>query len=205
MRIVCISDTHNREITVPGGDLLIHAGDATMRGTVDEITEFNAWFSALPHTHKIFIAGNHDWLFEIQPAAARKLLDKSIIYLQDTGTNIGGFNIHGSPWQPRFYDWAFNLNRGGEMAEKWEMIPAGTDILITHGPPSGILDLTVDGDHAGCEELIKKVGEIRPKVHIFGHIHEGYGTIEMSGTRFVNASNCDERYRLVNPPIIFDL
>lgn len=205
MRIVCISDTHNREITVPDGDLLIHAGDATMRGTVDEITEFNAWFSLLPHKHKIFIAGNHDWLFETQPATARKLLDKNIIYLQDAGTNIEGFNIYGSPWQPRFYDWAFNLNRGREMAEKWAMIPAGTDILITHGPPSGILDLTEDGDHAGCEELIKKVGEIRPRAHIFGHIHEGYGMEERDGTRFVNASNCDERYRLVNPPVVFDL
>lgn len=205
MRIVCLSDTHNQQIDVPDGDLLIHAGDATFQGTADEITEFNAWFSALPHKHKIFIAGNHDWLFQTQPAAARKLLDSDIIYLQDSGVNIEGLNIYGSPWQPRFYDWAFNLNRGREMAEKWEMIPARTDILITHGPPSGILDLTIDGDHAGCEELIKKVDEIRPKVHIFGHIHEGYGTLERSGTRFVNASNCDERYRVVNAPVVFQL
>jgi Icc-related predicted phosphoesterase len=205
MRIVCISDTHNREISVPDGDLLIHAGDATMNGTPEEIREFNAWFSALPHEHKIFIAGNHDWLFETQPAAAQKLLDESVIYLQDSGANIDGHNIYGSPWQPRFYDWAFNLNRGSEMAEKWELIPAQTDILITHGPPNRILDFTMQGDHAGCEELIKKVEEIRPRVHIFGHIHEGYGTLEKSGTRFVNASNCDEGYRLVNPPIVFEL
>jgi len=205
MRIICISDTHNREISVPDGNLLIHAGDATMRGTVEEITEFNSWFSALPHKHKIFIAGNHDWLFETQPASAQKLLDGDIIYLQDSGTNIEGFHIYGSPWQPRFYDWAFNLNRGSEMAEKWELIPAQTDILITHGPPSGILDLTMQGDHAGCEELIKKVEEIRPRVHIFGHIHEDYGILEQSGTRFVNASNCDEGYRLINPPIVIDL
>jgi Icc-related predicted phosphoesterase len=205
MRIVCISDTHNREITVPDGDLVIHAGDATMGGTLDEIAGFNAWFSTLPHKHKIFIAGNHDWLFETQPATARKLLDSDIIYLQDSGVNIEGFAIYGSPWQPRFYDWAFNLNRGREMAEKWELIPAQTDILITHGPPSGILDLTMQDDHAGCEELIKKVSEIAPRVHIFGHIHEGYGILERSGTRFVNASNCDERYRLVNAPIVLDL
>jgi Icc-related predicted phosphoesterase len=205
MRIVCISDTHNQKVTVPDGDLLIHAGDATLQGTVDEIIEFNAWFSALPHKHKIFIAGNHDWLFQLQPAIARSLLDKGVVYLQDSSTVVEGLNIYGSPWQPRFYDWAFNLNRGSEMAEKWELIPAQTDILITHGPPNRILDLTMQGDHAGCEELIKKVEEIRPRVHIFGHIHEGHGTLEKSGTRFVNASNCDEGYRLVNAPIVFDL
>jgi predicted phosphodiesterase len=205
MRIVCLSDTHNRELAVPDGDLLIHAGDATMRGTPDEIVEFNSWFGALPHKHKIFIAGNHDWLFETQPAGARKLLAGDIIYLQDSGANIDGFHIYGSPWQPRFYDWAFNLDRGREMAEKWALIPAQTDILITHGPPNRILDLTMQGDNAGCEELIKKVEEVRPRVHIFGHIHEGYGTLEKSGTRFVNASNCDERYRLVNPPIVFEI
>lgn len=204
MRIVCISDTHNREIAVPDGDLLIHAGDATMLGTADEISIFNSWFSALPHKNKIFIAGNHDWLFELQPDTARELLDESIIYLQDSIVSLEGLNIYGSPWQPRFYDWAFNLDRGREMAEKWAMIPADTDILITHGPPNGILDLTIDGDRAGCEELITIVEEIKPKVHIFGHIHEGYGTLKHNGIRFVNASNCDERYRLVNPPVVLD-
>lgn len=205
MRIVCLSDTHNQQFETPDGDILIHAGDATVRGTVDEIVEFNHWFAALSHKHKIFVAGNHDWLFETNIMLARKLLAPDIIYLQDSAVEIEGVSIYGSPWQPRFYDWAFNLNRGREMAEKWAMVPAGTDILITHGPPFGILDQTAYGDQAGCEELIKKVREIQPKAHIFGHIHEGYGTHEHSGTKFINASNCNESYLPVNPPIVFEI
>lgn len=205
MRIVCLSDTHNEQFDVPEGDILIHAGDATIRGTVEEVSAFNAWFSALPHKHKIFVAGNHDWLFETNPVMARAVLDKSVIYLLDSSVEIDGLKVYGSPWQPRFYDWAFNLNRGPEMAEKWDLIPAGTDVLITHGPPHGILDRTAYGDLAGCEELIKKVKDVRPQVHIFGHIHEGYGQIDKFGVTFINASNCDEKYYPVNPPIVLNI
>ena len=207
LRIVCLSDTHNfnEEITVPDGDVLIHAGDATMRGTIDEIVFFNQWFKKQPHRHKIFVAGNHDWLFETNNRLARELLDDLICYLQDSHIEIEGLKIYGSPWQPRFYDWAFNLRRGEEIAEKWKMIPADTDILVTHGPPHEILDLTPNGDSAGCEELRKIVEKIRPKVHIFGHIHSGYGTIEKFGVKFINASNCDESYSPINPPIVFDI
>lgn len=206
-RIVCLSDTHNcnEEISVPDGDILIHAGDATIRGTIDEIALFNEWFANLPHKHKIFVAGNHDWLFETNPAIARKLLDSEIIYLQDSSIEIENFKIYGAPWQPRFYDWAFNLNRGREMAEKWKLIPRDVNILITHGPPNGILDQTPQGDFAGCEELRKYVEEIRPKAHIFGHIHSGYGMTEQFGIKFINASNCDESYEPSNPPVVFDL
>lgn len=204
MRIVCLSDTHNQQIETPDGDILIHAGDATVHGTHEEILEFNRWFAALPHKRKIFVAGNHDWLFETNPIMARALLDKSITYLQDKTVEIEGIKIYGSPWQPRFYDWAFNLNRGREMAEKWDLIPHDTEILITHGPPAGVLDRTAYGDQAGCDELIKKVSEIRPKAHIFGHIHEGYGSTEESGVIFINASNCNESYFPINPPIVFD-
>lgn len=205
MRIVCLSDTHNQQIETPDGDILVHAGDSTVHGTHEEILEFNRWFAALPHKRKIFVAGNHDWLFETNPIMARALLDKSIVYLQDKAVEIDGVKFYGSPWQPRFYDWAFNLNRGREMAEKWGLIPHGTDILITHGPPAGVLDRTACGDRAGCEELIKKVTEIRPKAHIFGHIHEGYGSTEEFGVRFINASNCNESYFPINPPIVFDI
>jgi len=206
-RIVCLSDTHNcnEQIRVPDGDILIHAGDATIRGTPDEIVLFNDWFANLPHRHKIFVAGNHDWLFETNPAKAEKLLDEKIIYLRDSFTVIENRKIYGAPWQPRFFDWAFNLNRGREMAEKWKLIPKGVDILITHGPPNGILDQTPQGDFAGCEELRRKIEEIRPKAHIFGHIHCGYGMTERFGVKFINASNCDESYEPTNPPLVFDL
>ncbi len=206
-RIVCLSDTHNcnDEISVPDGDILIHAGDASIRGTTGEIALFNEWFANLPHENKIFVAGNHDWLFETNPAAARKLLDSKIVYLQDTSIEIENFKIYGAPWQPRFYDWAFNLHRGREIEQKWKLIPRDVDILITHGPPNGILDRTPQGDFAGCEELRRCVEEIQPKAHIFGHIHSGYGTMEKFGIKFINASNCDESYEPSNPPIVFDL
>lgn len=206
-RIVCLSDTHNyhEKIDVPDGDVLVHAGDATGRATTGEIAAFNEWFAALPHRHKIFVAGNHDWLFETDNSAARRLLDDSIVYLQDSRVEIENLKIYGAPWQPRFYDWAFNLNRGREISEKWRLIPADADVLITHGPPFGILDETPVGDRAGCEELRKKIEENRPRAHIFGHIHHGYGTTKKFGVVFVNASNCNESYAPVNAPIVFDL
>lgn len=214
MRIVCISDTHNcnEQITVPDGDLLIHSGDATTIGTTEEIRRFNHWFTGLPHKNKIFVAGNHDWLFEREPESAQRLLDPSIIYLQDSTVEIDGLKIYGSPWQPRFFDWAFNLMRGPELAEKWKLIPKDIDVLITHGPPHGILDEVPRKwgiENTGCEELRKRVEEIaehrRLKFHVFGHIHCGYGTHEEFGVEFVNASNCDEQYHPTQPPIVIDL
>jgi Icc-related predicted phosphoesterase len=208
-RIVCLSDTHNcnEQIVVPDGDILIHAGDATITGTVDEIVKFNRWFANLPHEIKILVAGNHDWLFETNNNYARTLLSREIIYLQDSSVEIEDLRIYGSPWQPRFFDWAFNLNRGQELAEKWKLIPDDTDILITHGPPFGILDEVPRKywvENTGCEELMKKVEKVRPKLHIFGHIHCGYGTCEKFGVKFINASNCDESYEPTNPPIAID-
>lgn len=214
MRIVCISDTHNcnQQIVVPDADILIHSGDATITGTVEEVEGFNGWFSALPHRHKIFVAGNHDWLFERNNEFAGRLLSTTIIYLQDSFTEIDGLKIYGSPWQPRFFDWAFNLNRGYELAEKWKLIPGDTDILITHGPPNGILDVVPRrgwDENTGCEELRKRVEQIaelgRLKLHVFGHIHCGYGTHEEFGVKFVNASSCDEQYNPTQPPIVIDL
>jgi Icc-related predicted phosphoesterase len=213
-RIVCLSDTHNcnEQIAVPDGDLLIHSGDATIQGTQYEIEQFLAWFSSLPHKYKIFVAGNHDWLYEIDNNFARMLTANfNIIYLQDSFVEIEGLKIYGSPWQPRFFDWAFNLMRGNELAEKWKLIPDDVDILITHGPPNGVLDEVPRKywiENTGCEELIKKVEELskqKLKLHIFGHIHCGYGTAEKFGVKFVNASNCDESYLPSNQPIVVEI
>lgn len=209
-KIICLSDTHNcnEQISVPEGDILIHAGDATINGTADEIGSFNKWFTNLPHKCKIFVAGNHDWLFETDHDRARSLLSNEIIYLQDNFVKIEGLKIYGSPWQPRFFEWAFNLNRGAELAEKWKLIPEDTDILITHGPPFGILDEVPRRfwiENSGCEELRKRVETIRPKLHVFGHIHCGYGMTEQFGVKFVNASNCDEEYKPSQLPIIINL
>ena len=213
MKIVCLSDTHNcnENIEVPDGDILLHAGDATVRGTIFEINQSANWFTSLPHKHKIFVAGNHDWLFENDNALARMLISQ-VSYLQDSFIEIEGLKIYGSPWQPRFYDWAFNLNRGAELAEKWKQIPLNTDILITHGPPNGILDEVprkYSIENTGCEELRKRVETLAEfgnlKLHLFGHIHCGYGQMEKFGVKFVNASNCDEEYNPTQPPIIVEI
>lgn len=214
MKIVCLSDTHNihNEIVVPDGDLLIHAGDATARGTIDEVRAFNMWFTSLPHKYKVFVAGNHDWLFEKNNEIAREILSSNIIYLQDSAVEIEGLKIYGSPWQPRFYDWAFNLNRGAELAEKWELIPDDTNILVTHGPPNGVLDEVPRQwgiENTGCEELRKRIDTLAEKdhlkLHVFGHIHCGYGRTEQNGVTFVNASNCDEQYLPTQPAIVVEL
>jgi predicted phosphohydrolase len=203
MKIVALSDTHSRHksLVVPDGDILIHAGDATMGGRLDEIVEFNRWLGTLPHPVKVFCAGNHDWLFERAPGLARSLLTHAT-YLQDELMVVQGLRIYASPWQPRFFDWAFNLDRGAPLRRKWDSIPADTDILITHGPPYGILDQNPSGEHCGCEELRAAVERIQPRLHIFGHIHQGYGTLDYAGTRFVNACNCTEQYRPANAPLV---
>lgn len=206
MRIVCLSDTHNRQshIPVPDGDILIHAGDFTMAGRGAEIVEFNAWMGSLPHKHKVVIAGNHDWMFERNLREARSLLTNAV-YLQDSEVTIEGLRIWGSPWQPEFFSWAFNLPRGERLAEKWRMIPSGVDILVTHGPPLGIGDRVSRGESAGCEDLLRELKRVRPRLHVFGHIHEGYGASRVEGTLFVNAATCDEAYLPSQPPIVLDV
>ena len=199
MKFTVISDTHRKhhDVEMGSGDVLLHCGDFSGRGTLAEVTEFNTWLGNLDYTHKIIIAGNHDFLFERDPVLARSLITNAI-YLEDESVEIEGVKIYGSPWQPWFYDWAFNLKRGAALAEKWALIPEDTDILITHGPPMGIGDITSEGEHAGCEDLLKRIHELNIKYHCFGHIHEDYGRWEKDGKTFINASNCDLNYKIAN-------
>jgi predicted protein tyrosine phosphatase/predicted phosphohydrolase len=209
LRLVIASDTHEQhaQLAVPEGDVFIHCGDITYNGDLRAIADFGAWLAALPHQHKLVIAGNHDFAFEHVPAPARKALgsDKNgVRYLQDSGVTISGVCFWGSPWQPWFFDWAFNLRRGPALAAKWQLIPERTDVLITHGPPMGILD-DVRGDHVGCGDLLTRVAAVKPRVHAFGHIHEGSGIFVQDGTTYVNASICDEQYRPGNPIRVVDI
>jgi Icc-related predicted phosphoesterase len=208
MRFVCLSDTHNqhREITVPAGDVLLHAGDLTSRGKESSVLDFLGWYSSLPHRYKIFIAGNHDFFFECaEEARIRSVIPDNVIYLNDSGIEIEGIKIWGSPIQPWFYDWAFNRQRGAEIKKHWDLIPSDTDILITHGPPFGIGDKLVTGVPVGCEELLLAVERVQPKVHLFGHIHEAYGEQVINKTRFINASVLNENYVIQNEAVCVDL
>ena len=166
MRLVLISDTHNRQdqLRVPDGDVLVHAGDFTMSGTEKEIAAFGAWLGAQRHAHKVLIAGNHDRLFESDPERARSLIPRDVHYLRDSEVTIEGIRFYGAPWQPWFLDWAFNVPRGPAIAAKWALIPSGIDVLVTHGPPQGTADLTSRGEHVGCADLaaaLDRVGAAR--------------------------------------------
>lgn len=206
MKIVCISDTHgsHTDIEIPAGDVLIHAGDATCEGALKEVAGFCNWFASQPHKHKILIAGNHDWLFERDPGLARSLT-KGFHYLEDSEVNVGGLSVWGSPWSPEFNGWAFNLPRGPRLAQKWDLIPVNIDILVTHGPPRGILDLTPTGEMVGCADLTRRLMAANPLLHVFGHVHSGYGELLEAGTQFVNASICDESYAPTNKPVVVEL
>lgn len=211
MKIVFISDTHNKHehLTSKGmgnilgsGDVLVHAGDITSMGYDYEIKLFLDWFSNTDFTHKIFIAGNHDFGFEDMRDIAPEYKEKGVHYLFDSEVIIDGVKFYGSPWQPEFYNWAFNLPRGEKLAEKWAKIPGNTDILITHGPAHGILDAVPMGGHVGCEELSQRIFEVKPKIHVCGHIHGSYGQKRIYDIEFLNASVLNERYNHQNKPIV---
>lgn len=207
LRLVCMSDMHslNFAFPVPDGDVLIIAGDICGYGSSDELKKFDDSLSDLPHKHKLLVAGNHDWPFaRVKPELAVTLI-KNALYLEDSGIEIDGIKFWGSPWQPFFCNWAFNLQRGPELAEIWAKIPSDIDVLITHTPPYGILDEICNGERVGCQDLSDALKRVKPKVHVFGHIHEDYGVLEKEGTTYVNASLSNVHYQMVNPPIVIDL
>ena len=221
MKITFISDTHakHNQVTssLPGGDVLIHAGDISNKGYRTEIQDFIKWFSTIEnYTHKIFIAGNHDFSCQDEVSAVQELLrlNPGSEYLYDDMFLIGDesadyddmVKVWGSPWQPEFYNWAFNLPRqGAELKEVWNMIPSDVDILITHGPPYGHLDyVTYSKQNVGCELLRDRIDLIKPKIHVFGHIHEGAGYVFDGTTHFFNAAVLNDRYEFRNKPITID-
>ncbi len=206
MKIVAISDTHgqHKSIDIPEGDILIHAGDISSRGHKKQVKQFIDWFTGLPHKHKVFIGGNHDFLLEYHPEIFKELLNEQIIYLEDDSIEIEGIKLWGSPITPWFYDWAFNRSRGEKIRKYWELIPDDIDIIITHGPPAGIGDRTARGDSAGCQDLLEIIQKIQPRYHIFGHIHEAYGMYERGETTYVNASCLNLAYQPVNAPVVFE-
>ena len=208
MKIIAVSDTHGQHhrLQLPAGDMLIHAGDISRNGKRGQVQDFMFWLRKQDFKYKIMIAGNHDYFFEREPEQEiRAMIPEDVIYLNDSGVEIEGIKIWGSPVQPWFYDWAFNRQRGEEIKKHWELIPEDTDILITHGPPMGILDKTLrDGSSVGCQDLMDVIKTIKPQLHIFGHIHEAYGELHREGTHYINASVLNLRYELVNAPFEID-
>lgn len=220
VRFVCIADTHtlHRRIDpMPPGDVLLVAGDFCGRGSEHEVKDFDSWLAVLPYPVKIVVAGNHDQTFESRVLTSRLLLAHAR-YLQDDETTIRPslvgrsdaegwkIRVYGSPWQPRFYDWAFNLPRGGDDLRRcWRAVPTGIDVLVTHTPPYGVMDQDPRGGRSGCELLRDALVRIRPRLHVFGHLHGTHGVVERDGTIYVNASIADDRYEVHREPIVIDL
>jgi len=175
MKITFISDSHGKHTKLTnlcGGDLIIHAGDISSMGYSDEIEDFFKWFSQLDYKYKILIAGNHDWGFQNDIPNIRRIINKYknfVIYLQDQMVEIEKVKIYGTPWQPFFNNYAFNLpSNGSELEYVWNKIPEDVDILVTHVPPFGFLDRVIGNyEHLGCELLTKRIEIIKPKIHVF--------------------------------------
>lgn len=213
VRLVIAADTHNlhTHIEWPAGDILVIPGDFTRAGLDHEIISFRDWIiNDTTYKYAVILAGNHDRMFQHNPDKAKELLltNPIIHYLEDSEVELEGLQFYGTPWQPKFSaGWVFNMRSETELLNKWKLIPAGTDVLITHSPPAGILDKTYNDWPAGSMTLRDEVlDRIKPKIHCFGHIHESYGIHQMNGTTFINASlEPLAAWEPLNPPIVIDL
>jgi Icc-related predicted phosphoesterase len=209
-KIVCTADLHENLIDAPACDLLLIAGDISFAFKGDLASkqaflagEFRAWLARVPAGEVVLIAGNHDKSIEAWGVPD----DLRCHYLEDTGVELFGLKLWGTPWQPWFYDWAFNApRRHGEefLAEKFALIPADTDIVVCHGPPRGYGDHTGTArgqPHVGSAALTEALERIQPRLLVCGHIHAGYGRYGLGATEIVNAALVDNDYRPVNPVI----
>jgi Icc-related predicted phosphoesterase len=233
MRLVVISDTHGKHGDLPNplpeGDVLIHAGDYSVFGEYDETKEFLDWFVKHPHKHKIIVFGNHEVgicpqmhaHLKVIPGMFRKEIEEYIktttmmltyknrvTYLFDKGIEIDGIKFWGSPWcggdRCVMGRWGFYIEDDDYRKSKFDMIPDDTHVLITHSPPKGILD-TAHGTSLGCPVLADRVEEIKPPVHVFGHIHDSFGCHPTEHTDYYNCSNLNEAYKVVNPVTVIDV
>lgn len=210
VKICAISDSHSKHdsVIIPHCDILMHAGDITFfsKKGPQEVVDFLDWFYRQPAKYKIFCAGNHDLDLENDEALFRSIMPPGVIYLNDELVEIEGIKIWGSPITPTFYNWAFNRDRGAKIKKHWSKIPEGIDILLTHGPAYGHLDL-VGTESVGCVDLLEVINKIKPSIHIFGHIHRhSHKTIEIDGKKmdFYNAAVVNSKYEIIHKPHVFD-
>lgn len=201
--IVCISDTHSlhRECEVPSDDILIHAGDFTMLSeSAASIIDFNDWIGELPHACKLIVPGNHEF-FLASDLTRRSLISNARLLINEA-VDVMGLKIWGSP-VTTLQGGAFGLSSEMDRSALYSKIPKDVDIIVTHGPPHGILDCAPGETlHYGCRPLRKAVQDFKPKIHIFGHNHSGYGTVTIEDTLFINAALMGPLGELSNSPII---
>lgn len=219
-----------------GCDAVVHCGDGTRVGTPHEGAALLRWLTrvALAGPAVLLVPGNHDFCFDpawratterglerhghraaYGEAFGRLRVEHPLVhFLVDSGADVGGVSFWGSPVTPWFNDWAWNRARGADIRRHWDMVPAGVDVLVTHGPPRGVLDALSDrnwkpdrpeGRNPGCHDLLETVARVRPALHCFGHIHEARGYRREGSTLFVNCSSLDERYEPCGPPVFVDV
>lgn len=211
MKIIAISDTHAKwqGLKIPECDVLISAGDYSFRGESRLVKDFHEWLNKQDAGYIISVQGNHEVLVERSFQENKELAIKacpSVEFMDEGPLTIEGHKFWCSAWTPWFHDWAWNANRGEEIKRHWDLIPDDTEVLITHGPPYGIRDElefpdgTPNGKHVGCSDLLNRIKQLKKlKIHIFGHIHSGYGQEHIDGVSYYNASICDETYTASNP------
>jgi len=215
MKICALSDLHGHLPEVPECDVVCIAGDLspmyeqTRSGVAMApwfLKNFADWLNSLKCEKIIGIAGNHDFIAQNSNLFMHGLtgLAPKWVYLEDETYEHRGFKFHGTPWQPPFYDWAFNLPEE-ELRKKFDLIPHDLDVLISHGPPLGYGDLTTRGQNAGSRELLKACAEKKPKHLICGHIHPARGEYEAGPVTVHNCSVVDERCKLVHEPVTITL
>jgi len=200
IKICAIADSHRNHwnIKVPKCDLFFFVGDAEINGILP-LHDFNDWLGVIPAKHKIVVGGNHDSELERIGKEECKRLLTNCIYLENEFIEVGGFKIFGSPFSPEFNRWSF-MRYDNDLKEIWATIPLETEILITHCPPFGILDQVLPRDDSqGSRTLKDRVKDVHPYLHLFGHIHEGFGQYTDGKTDYYNCSVLDEQYKLTNP------
>jgi len=207
LKVVFISDTHGQheEINLPKGDIFIHGGDICKIGDIKEVIEFNEWLKTLDFKYLIIVPGNHDSPFQNYPNKCNEILDSVIVASEGLIQFPNGLKISVYSWTPEFGLWSFMLPRGSdELYNKVQKIQK-CDILVSHGPAYGVLDKTTERISAGCKFLLKKVKELQPKYLLSGHIHEAKGASKIDDTLCLNGSQVNEKYQLVNEPIVFEI
>lgn len=214
MKIVAISDVHCRwkNLIIPECDVLISTGDYSFQGQPDVVLHFHEWLGQQNAHHIISVQGNHEVWVEKNFGAAKAIAEGAcpgVYFMQEGPIEIGGVKFWCASVTPWFHDWAWNVRRGPDIKRHWDLIPEDTNVLLTHGPPYGILDIVpyADGtpkERAGCHDLKDRIAIVKPDIHIFGHIHHSHGQHHEDGTSYYNASICDEQYAPTNPVTVID-
>lgn len=211
MKITTISDSHTNhdQLIIDPTDMLIHAGDFSFQGRLQETIKFLQWIEVQPAKYRIFIEGNHDGMGDLQPSLFKELLKEhapTTIFLRNEGCEIEGIKIWGRQITPTFGEWFHMADpQSPKMLKSLSIIPSDINILINHGPAYGILDRTNAGENVGCMDLLNELDRFKSlKLHIVGHIHEAAGQIIVNGVTHINASVLNERYINSNKPIIFN-